>query len=91
MIPVYKVTPIPDLVILWILSVRSNDSCISSAWRQMGLTGYCFKFIDRPFCIQGDNLMLLTEYNVFSLKYLTVWFYPQAWNSLCVWIHMFVP
>ena len=23
----------------------------SSAWRQKGLTGYCFKYIDRPFCL----------------------------------------
>ena len=25
----------------------------SSVWRQKGLTGYCFKYIDRPFCLQA--------------------------------------
>ena len=29
---------------------------ISSAWRQKGLTGYCFKYIDRPFCLQSDDM-----------------------------------
>ena len=28
----------------------------SSAWRQKGLTGDCFKYIDRPFCLQTDEL-----------------------------------
>ena len=28
----------------------------SSAWRQKGLTGYWFKHIDRPFCLQADEV-----------------------------------
>ena len=28
----------------------------SSARRQKGLTGYCFKYIDRPFCLQANDL-----------------------------------
>ena len=28
----------------------------SSVWRQKGLTGYCFKYTDRPFCLQTDEL-----------------------------------
>ena len=26
-----------------------------SAWRQKGLTGYCFKYTDRPFCLWIDD------------------------------------
>ena len=28
-----------------------------SARRQKGLTGYCFKYIDRPFCLQTDEAL----------------------------------
>ena len=28
----------------------------SSARRQKGLTGYCFKYTDRPFCLQANKL-----------------------------------
>ena len=31
----------------------------SSAGRQKGLTGYCFKFIDRPFCLETDDLYFM--------------------------------
>ena len=31
--------------------------CISSAWRQEGLTGYCFKYIDRPFCFRANDML----------------------------------
>ena len=31
----------------------------SSAWRQKDLTGYCFKYIDRPFCLRTDELYVL--------------------------------
>ena len=31
-------------------------SCISSGQRQKSLTGYCFEYIDRPFCLQTDDL-----------------------------------
>ena len=27
----------------------------SSVWRQKGLTGYCFKYTDRPFCLQTND------------------------------------
>ena len=40
------------------------------AWTQKGLTGYCFKYIDRPFCLQADELPL----RVFTLNAMT-------WNS----------
>ena len=30
------------------------DTISSSAGRQKGLTGYCFKYIERPFCLQTD-------------------------------------
>ena len=30
----------------------------SSAWRQKGLTGYCFKYIDRPFCLRTGGMTL---------------------------------
>ena len=29
---------------------------ISSVRRQKGLTGYCFKYTDRPFCLQANDL-----------------------------------
>ena len=32
------------------------DNSISSAWIQKGLTGYCFKYIDRPLSLQTDDL-----------------------------------
>ena len=32
-------------------------SCTSSAGRQNGLTGYCFKYIDRSFCPQADDML----------------------------------
>ena len=35
---------------VWILKKTS------SAGRQKGLTGYCFKCIDRPFCLQTDDI-----------------------------------
>ena len=30
----------------------------SSAWRQKDLTGYCFNYIDRPFCLRTDDMEL---------------------------------
>ena len=39
-----------------ILDYLTVDTCISSAWRQKGITGYCFKYIDRPFCLRTDVL-----------------------------------
>ena len=37
------------------LSMLLHNSS-SSAQRQKGLTGNCFKYIDRPFCLQTDIL-----------------------------------
>ena len=35
----------------------ANISCDkSSGWRQKGLTGCCFKCIDRPFCLGADEM-----------------------------------
>ena len=34
------------------VSATVHTMCkMSSAWRQKGPTGYCFKYIDRPFCL----------------------------------------
>ena len=30
---------------------------ILSVQRQKGLTGYCFKYIDRPFCLHTDDFI----------------------------------
>ena len=35
-----------------------------SAHRQKGLTGYCFKYIDRPFCLQTDDVTINTACQV---------------------------
>ena len=35
---------------------NDNTKHNSSAQRQKSLTGYCFKNIDRPFCLQTDEL-----------------------------------
>ena len=32
------------------------SSITSSALRQKGLTGCCFKYIDRPFCLRTDDM-----------------------------------
>ena len=37
------------------------NKCNSLARRQKGLTGYCFKYIDRPFCLRTDELYLPFE------------------------------
>ena len=34
---------------------------MSSAWRQKGLTGYCFKYIDRPFCLRTDDFVVVDQ------------------------------
>ena len=33
------------------------SNIISAARRQKGLTGYCFKYIDRPFCLRTGDLL----------------------------------
>ena len=36
--------------------VLFSSQYISSAWRQtVTVTGYCFKYIDRPFCLRTDE------------------------------------
>ena len=39
-----------------LLTHGDSGTCISSARRQKGLTGFCFKYIDRPFCLQTNDL-----------------------------------
>ena len=61
----------PDKICFWLISlhwcgcslgspqVGSSKSIvmyISSAGRQKGLTGYCFKYIDRSFYLQTDDM-----------------------------------
>ena len=35
----------------------------SSPWRQKGLTGYGFKYIDRPFCLRTDEMYFYNHSN----------------------------
>ena len=54
------------VMLLWYTSdfarnVASTDNVsiyqsISLVWRQKGLTGYCFKYTDKPLCLQADDL-----------------------------------
>ena len=37
--------------------VLNNLQCFSSAGRQKGLTFYCFKYIEKPFCLHTDALL----------------------------------
>ena len=32
-----------------------SSLCMTSVWRQKGVTDYCFKYKDRPFCLQADD------------------------------------
>ena len=32
---------------------------MSSVWTQKGLTGHCFKYTDRLFCLQADDVTFL--------------------------------
>ena len=36
---------------------------ISSPWRQKDLTGYCFNYIDKPFCLRTDDLNIENAQN----------------------------
>ena len=47
--------PIQDTVLNW---YPRNWSYNSLAWRQKDLTGCCFKYIDRPFCLWTNELNL---------------------------------
>ena len=42
----------------WCNVVLQRYQCQSSVRRQKGLTGYCFKYIGRPFCLQTDAVSL---------------------------------
>ena len=42
----------------WAEDLVSTHVTRLSVWRQKGLTGYCFKYIDRPFCLRADDLMI---------------------------------
>ena len=37
-------------------AAHSAPKLMSSTWRQKGLTGYCFKYTDRPFCLRDDDV-----------------------------------
>ena len=39
-------------------TATAGHGSLSSARRQKGLTGYCFKYIDRPFCLQTDTVSI---------------------------------
>ena len=43
------------------MSVKNKDQAKSKllVWRQKGLTGYWFKYIDRPFCLQTNEIIVL--------------------------------
>ena len=40
----------------------------TSVQRQKGLTGYCFNYIDRPFCLQTNEHCLFTDLDSFEVK-----------------------
>ena len=47
----------------------------SSAWRQQGLTGYCFKYKDRPFYLRTDDYCFYWESTYLST--------PTSWVAVC--------
>ena len=51
--------PVSTVKVLVERSHKTNHN--SSAWRQKDLTAYCFKYIDRPFCLQTDELLLSSD------------------------------
>ena len=48
-------------LIAYFLCFVINDT--SSAQWQKGLTGYCFKYVDWPFCLQTDVLFFFKLYS----------------------------
>ena len=44
----HALSPPPALIMLIILSV----------WKQKGLIGYCFKYIDKPFCLRANDMQV---------------------------------
>ena len=52
---------ITEILVQKIVTYQWTQICILSFTirqfgGQKGLTGYCFKYIDRPFCLQADEL-----------------------------------
>ena len=52
-------------------SNRGSCEYTPSAWRQEGLTGYCFKYIDRPFCLWTEYIWF-NEYSCHLRGYLCI-------------------
>ena len=53
---VHNIHQQPNVHLINPYKARTNNS---SAWRQKGLTAYCLKYIDRPFCLQTDELQFI--------------------------------
>ena len=54
---VYSIEPGLYAQVIIVLSNRADamSHSSSSAQRQKGLSGYCFKYVDRPFCLQTEK------------------------------------
>ena len=56
----------------------------SSAWRQRGLTGHCFKYIDRPICLQIDEMHFgITQMGGCSTRRICALWYIKQVAYLC--------
>ena len=51
---------------------------ITSARRQKGLTGYCFKYIDRPFYLQTDDKCLPRKFYLFIYLFIYLFFFQTV-------------
>ena len=58
---------------------------MSSAWRQKGLTGYCFKYTDRPFCLRTNNVISDNRENI------SVCFHMQIIVAIVLFIYTVKP
>ena len=59
---------------------------ITSAQRQKGLPSYCFKYIDRPFCLQADNnvkVLLCLYSHILHLHLLSSGIWPEDCHDNC--------
>ena len=54
----------------------------SSAWRQKGLTCYCFKCIDRPFCLWTDELYVFLVCHLNGLSRQADQYFKPWWLNL---------
>ena len=68
----------PILAIYCLLISQTFDTK-PSARRQKGLTGYCFKYIDRPFCLWTDNLYWLKCNRVYMGAVLSIIWGRSMW------------